>query len=211
MKGYKYALHINVLTDDGGFVSPVLVVLDIPDDALKSTPKMRYNDFLSANGLEYADYYRYVNTDRLSLLTKYISLVEKMDYYASFYNSRQIELISSKQNLADIDNFVHSSKCRCSEAKVVDIIGMFDGVHYNNAISDFKHDFEYVVGSTVKPDEWDHDWLKICGRGIHFFKHPILALLYKLPADFKAAKNFMGRLDDDFKNTYMTEELNKLE
>ena len=53
MKGYKYAISEH---------TPVLVVLDIPDEAMKSTPTLRYSDFLTANKDEYMDYYRYAAT-----------------------------------------------------------------------------------------------------------------------------------------------------
>ena len=182
---------------------------------MKSTPEIRYSDYLtyltSDKGKQRA-YYRYASTDMGSLLKKYTTLIERLNEYRSVYiRSRRrdygrLEYFSTEENLADIDDFVHTSKCRCSEAKVVDIIGMFDGKHYDNAVSTYDYGFIYELNATVKPDDWERDLYKICGSGIHYFEYPILALLYRLRTH---DLDFMKQLDDDFKNTYLTEELNK--
>lgn len=206
MKGYKYAISEH---------TPVLVILDIPDEALKSTPTLRYSVYLTAIRNEYVDYYRYASTDLVRLWTKYTTLAETFINLRSIFSDlgrrRNLVYNSAKQNLEDIHGFVHVTKCRCSEAKVVDIIGMFDGKHYDNAISTFDHGFVYELNSTVKPDDWGSDIRRICGPGIHYFEYPILVLLYRLQSDLDFALDFMEQLNDDFKNTYLTEELNKVE
>ena len=223
MKGYKYAWHLdsynfNDIDGPDFFIRrPVLVVLDIPDNALRATPKMRYSDLsngcISVN--EFENYYRYATTDPLSLFTKFTMLAEKFNYFVSFYNSldcnEEIGRNSARQNLADIHEFIHASKCRCSEAKVVDIMGTVDGQHYYNAISDFDNNFIYIVGSTVKPHLWNPDPLDICGGGIHYFEYPIFAILYNFDRNLRDVSNNVKKLNDDFKNAYLTEELNKLE
>lgn len=228
MKGYKYALHVDMVYDDDmgaykfvGESTPVLVVLDIPDEALKSTPTLRYSDYLNSIKNEYVAYYRYANTDLVSLLAKFTTLVEEFNLkrmfvvfktiYGQLGHHKKTEYISVKQNLEDIDNFVHVTKCRCSEAKVIDIIGMLDGKHYSDAISTFNTSFIYKPNATVKPDDWGHDLRRICGHGIHYFEYPILALLYRLQQDREDALDFMEGLNDDFKNAYLTEELNNIE
>lgn len=221
MKGYKYALHVDMVYDDDmgtykfvGESTPVLIVLDIPDETLKSTPEIRYSDFLTPIKSEYADYNRFASTDLVSLLTEFTTVVERFNVLKTLYQQlryrKKPEYFSTKQNLDDIANFVHVTKCRCSEAKVVDIIGMFDGKHYDNAVSTFDTGFIYKPNSTVKPDDWGHDLRRICGHGIHYFESPILALLYRLQQDREDVPNFMKKLNDDFKNTYLTEELNKM-
>lgn len=221
MKGYKYAFNLDLFNDIDGpdFFTrrPVLVVLDIPDYALRTTPKLRYSDLSNAHTplKEFEDYYRYAATDPLSLFAKFTMLAEKFIYFVSFYRSldcdEEIGRNSAKQNLADIHEFIHTSKCRCSEAKVVDIIGLFDGEHYNNAVSDFDNEFIYTVGSTVKPHLWNPDPFDICGGGIHYFEYPIFAILYNLDRNLRDVSNNVKKLNADFKNTYLTEELNKLE
>lgn len=217
MIGYKYAIRIDENGTDiddhyGIFVrtEPVLIVLDIPDDAMTSTPKERYSDFSKADKKEYENYYRYAATDLPTLLSEYMTLLDQV-YYFSFDNPDEIRRLSYSQKREDIDNFVHASKCRCSITKVVDIIGMYSGEHYPSAVSDYDNAFEYIVGSTVIPATWELNIFSICGGGIHYFKYPILAVLYKLPAHSKAARYVMGSLSDDFKNRYMTEKLNKLD
>ncbi len=227
MKGYKYAYHVDFCSVNDIDVPnlftrrPVLVVLDIPDEALRTTPKLRYVDQLhDHNSFHLSDkdaesYYRYAATDPLRLFTRFTMLAEKFNYYVSFYNSldcnEEIGRNSARQNLADMHEFIHASKCRCSEAKVVDVIGLFDGEQYDNAISDFDNDFVYAVGSTVKPHLWNPDPFDICGGGIHYFEYPVFAILYNLDRNLRNVENIVKKLNDDFKNTYLTEELNKLE
>lgn len=223
MKGYKYAYHVDLLNDidvPNLFTRrPVLVVLDIPDEALRTTPKLRYSNSCDIHTpvKDAESYYRYATTDQLSLFTKFTMLVEKFNYFVSFYDHGTLDYVdrigfySTRQTLADIHSFLHTSKCRCSEAKVVDIIGLFDGEHYNNAISDFDNEFVYTIGSTVKPPLWNPAPFDICGGGIHYFEYPIFAILYSLERNPGNISNIVKKLNDDFKNTYLTEELNKLE
>ena len=70
-------------------------------------------------------------------------------------------------------------KCRCSEAKVLEIYN-FDGTvakerkcyaHYDNS-------FIYEVGKTAKVDDFDEDRWNECSRGIHFFMSRQEAMAY---------------------------------
>ena len=62
-------------------------------------------------------------------------------------------------------------KCRCSEAKVLDIQNL-DGTSADNvtvAYSTHDSNFAYRVGETVWVDNFDEDRKNECAPGIHFF------------------------------------------
>ena len=61
-------------------------------------------------------------------------------------------------------------KCRCSEAKVLDIQNL-DG---ESIVTEYNHDnyghiTRYAVGEMVYPDSFDENRWKECSHGIHFF------------------------------------------
>ena len=62
-------------------------------------------------------------------------------------------------------------KCRCSEAKVLDIQNL-DGTSADDvtvAYSTYDNNFAYRVGETVCVDNFDEDRKNECAPGIHFF------------------------------------------
>ena len=62
-------------------------------------------------------------------------------------------------------------KCRCNEAKVLDIQN-FDGTSADDVIeaySQYDENFVYRVGETVRVDDFDEDRRNECTHGIHFF------------------------------------------
>ena len=62
-------------------------------------------------------------------------------------------------------------KCRCNEAKVLDIQNL-DGTSADDvteAYSQHDADFAYRVGETVRVDNFDEDRRNECAPGIHFF------------------------------------------
>ena len=62
-------------------------------------------------------------------------------------------------------------KCRCSEAKVLDIQNL-DGTSVDDvtvAYSMHDSNFAYRVGETVRVDDFDEDRRNECAPGIHFF------------------------------------------
>lgn len=63
-----------------------------------------------------------------------------------------------------------SRKCRCSEAKVLEIQNI-DGSIYEAGVvsSNYRKDFEYKVGEIVRVENFDEDRWKECTFGIHFF------------------------------------------
>ena len=62
-------------------------------------------------------------------------------------------------------------KCRCNEAKVLDIQNL-DGTSADDtteAYSQYDANFAYRVGETVRVDNFDEDRRNECAPGIHFF------------------------------------------
>ena len=62
-------------------------------------------------------------------------------------------------------------KCRCNEAKVLDIQNL-DGTSADDVTEAYsKHDanFAYRIGETVRVDNFDEDRRNECAPGIHFF------------------------------------------
>ena len=72
-----------------------------------------------------------------------------------------------------------SLKCRCSEAKVLDIQNI-DGssAGIKTVSSDRYKDFKYTIGETVKVDDFDEDRWNECSTGIHFFISREAAIQY---------------------------------
>lgn len=62
-----------------------------------------------------------------------------------------------------------TNKCRCSKAKVLDIISLKTNRHLKTAISSRDTNFVYKVGEMVEVDDFDEDRFNECSRGIHFF------------------------------------------
>ena len=61
-------------------------------------------------------------------------------------------------------------KCRCSKAKVLDIVTMGENpVHVDSAFSHWDMTFRYLVGETVEPNSFDSNRWKECAPGIHFY------------------------------------------
>lgn len=56
-----------------------------------------------------------------------------------------------------------SRKCRCSEAKVLEVIGEEEGISKKDA------SFVYRVGETLTIADFDEDRWNECSTGIHFF------------------------------------------
>ena len=63
-----------------------------------------------------------------------------------------------------------SRKCRCSEAKVLEIYNLDGAVaEERKCYSHYDNSFIYEVGKTVKVDDFDEDRWSECSQGIHFF------------------------------------------
>lgn len=64
-----------------------------------------------------------------------------------------------------------TNKCRCSKAKVLEIVDIHEDPAPINAryYSFYDESFEYKVGEWVYPDEYDGIVYNECSHGIHFF------------------------------------------
>lgn len=73
-----------------------------------------------------------------------------------------------------------SLKCRCSEAKVLEIQNL-DGSDskLKSVPSDRDSSFIYTIGEIVKVDDFDENRWNECSTGIHFFISREAAVLYK--------------------------------
>ena len=60
-------------------------------------------------------------------------------------------------------------KCRCSEAKVLEIASLDGTKQYEEAYSVYDKSFVYRVGETVEVEDFDEDRWNECSTGIHFF------------------------------------------
>lgn len=112
----------------------------------------------------------------------------------------------------NIFSFVHVSKCRCDKAKVIDIVGIFNGMHYEHAVSLFAPDFMYRLYGRVSCEDFaTYRHMTVCAPGVHFFEYPVLAILYML---HEMAELILpvcgGKIDARVAERYLTEELNTL-
>lgn len=62
-----------------------------------------------------------------------------------------------------------TSKCRASEARVLEMIIIETGEMIETAYSYYQPDFEYTTDEYVYPDGYDEDRWHECSNGIHFF------------------------------------------
>lgn len=220
MKGYKIAFHdehrqgtdvLNGLHYEYTVTRiPVLIVLDIPDDAIRSTPENRYT---VENMTKMRDKWR---TNPHKMMPPYAdTALRDCAAYVTYKDEDPLTIYNEwfREYCPGFTEFVHASKCRCSKAKVVDIVGVFNGMHYTRATSTFDSDFRYTRQGTVCcPDFGDYSLMAVCAPGIHYFEYPAFAILYLLlleGGDFANAAR-TGKIDSRLYETYLTEELNTL-
>lgn len=208
MVGYKIAY---VTDGDGDFEvkHPALVILDIPDNAAKITPEDRYVNceippniyfgFLNWNlqyhaynwDLQYHAYIKYRRNSDKALFEEYLEKLRKVKFVWAkhkvnpYYYENPIHKSYCKTVEDDfliVVRFIHASKCRASQAKVIDIIGLMDNEHHTHAKSMFDEDFVYTVGGEVFPSSYmfNSNEFDICGDGIHYFESATLAVLFAI-------------------------------
>lgn len=224
MKGYKIAFHGERINSKDAFTGlhyeatimkiPVLVELDIPDNAETSTPENRYTEknmnelfrpFLNLCfecrmrepmspwqrvALEnFAAYLTYKDEDPLTIYNKFLN-----NYYPG------------------LSEYIHSVKCRCDKAMVVDIVGIFNGMHYRYARSLYAPDFTYELYGTVRCDNFDTcEHIAVCASGIHYFEYPVFAMSYMLEEMDELIDVVRdGKINAKVAEKYLTEELNTL-
>ena len=219
MKGYKIAFYEEYIQGTDVLKGlhygttltrvPVLVVLDIPDDAKTSTPENRYTE---ENMCEILDRWRSAS---LSLMPPYINAALKdCDAYCAHKDEKPLAIYNEFVNAysGELAKFVHASKCRCNKARVIDIVGIFNGTHYTRAVSMFDADFRYEVGKTVSCEDFNtYSRMAVCAPGIHYFEYPVFAILYMLEQEegfVDAVRE--GEIDDRVTKEYLTEGLNAL-
>ena len=71
-----------------------------------------------------------------------------------------------------------TDKCRCSKAKVLDIVNISTDEHIKSITNKTYRYTEYIVGEIVKPDFFDENRWEECSHGIHFFVDKESALEY---------------------------------
>lgn len=72
-------------------------------------------------------------------------------------------------------------KCRCSKAKVLEIINLMTGEHKNYIVNYNRPDkLVYKVGEMVYPDSFDDNRWNECSHGIHFFINKQEAIDYEI-------------------------------
>jgi hypothetical protein len=215
MVGYKIAFHEERLISEDVFTGlhyestilkiPVLVVLDIPDGAKTSTPENRYTE-------ENMNKIRYVRNMYL-LETSETSALIACNTYLAYKDKDPITIYNEflKNYDARVFEYVHSVKCRCNIAKVVDIVGIFNGMHYRRARSLYDPDFIYELYGTVQCDDFTrYNHMAVCAAGIHYFEYPVFAMLYMLVEMKELLATVRGGDIDASVAEYLTEELNTL-
>lgn len=188
---------------------PVLIVLDIPDHAKTSTPENRYTEENIDNMRD-----KWSQLGNHKIMPPYAeSALRDSAAYFKYKDEDPLTIYNAWFNeyCPGFTEYVHSVKCRCSEAKVIDIVGIFNGMHYAYATSSFASDFMYRLHETVYcPDFNTYSPMAVCAPGIHYFEYPAFAMLYLLEGgDFTVAAR-EGKIDSRLYTTYLTEELNTL-
>ena len=70
-------------------------------------------------------------------------------------------------------------KCRCNEARVLDIEDIKTGLKVQAVNSSYDYQFIYKVGEIVTVENFDDDRWRECAPGIHFFMNKENALNYQ--------------------------------
>lgn len=215
MVGYKIAFHEEHITSQDVFKGlhyetttvkiPVLVVLDIPDDAKTSTPENRYTE-KNMNVIR--------DEENMYLPLPYeIDALRDCEAYLAYKDEDPSTIYNEFLNNYDarVFEYVHSVKCRCNIAKVVDIVGIFNGMHYIHARSIYTPDFIYELYEWAQCDDFNtSNHMAICAAGIHYFEYPVFAMLYMLEEMDELIYAVRDGKIHPSVSEYLTEELNTL-
>ena len=217
MVGYKIAFHEEHINSKDVFTGfryettiaeiPVLVVLDIPDDAKTSTPENRYTEENMERIRE--------GLRTLLLMTPFeLAALRDCEAYLTYKNEDPLTIYNKFINeySAGLYEYVHSVKCRCDRAKVVDIVGIFNGMRYWYARSLYTPDFIYELYGAVRCNDFNtYNHMAVCAPGIHYFEYPALALTYMMEEMDELIEVVRdGKIDARVTERYLTEELNTL-
>lgn len=100
---------------------------------------------------------------------EFIGYKKLIDFYYNKYLCKLLIPEDAKRSSAT------TKKCRCSKAKVLEIVNIKTGENVNSVthmiLTNSAKDtcFNYKVNEFVYPDEWDEDRFNECSHGIHFF------------------------------------------
>lgn len=216
MKGYKIAFHEERINSKDVFTGlhyeatimkiPVLVELDIPDNADTSTPENRYTEKNMSKIQAYKKTNALLPFEFAALRDFAAYLIYKDDPLTIYYK------FINEYNIGGLSAYIHSVKCRCDRAMVVDIVGIFNGMRYRYARSLYAPDFTYELYGTVRCDSFDTcDHMAVCASGIHYFEYPVFAMAYMLEEmDELIDAVCDGKINAKVAEKYLTEELNTL-
>lgn len=158
---------------------PALITLEIPDDAVVSTPEVRYNIYKHFN-------ITYVPIEQLSDDVLKEAFVKRCAYWPYDTYECMIHKKMRKEYtfLRDVMYNVEAHKCRCNKAKVINVELLQEDGYITSAFTNYDkrldHDkyFYYARGKMVYPNKFYPDLTKVCSHGIHYFEDPRLAILY---------------------------------
>ena len=145
-----------------------------------SSADLRYAD-LSYADLSYADL-SYANLSGVKANESTCMFFPQCPAEGSFIGWKKANGIIVKLRITESAkrSSATSLKCRCSEAKVLDIQNI-DGssADIKTVSSDRYKDFKYTIGETVKVDDFDENRWNECSTGIHFFISREAAVQYR--------------------------------
>lgn len=156
---------------------PALITLEIPDDAVVSTPEVRSNIFKHAN-IAY-DPIEPLNNDILKDAFVKRCVYWPYDTYEGMHKKEKEYTF-----LRNVMSRVEVYKCRCSKAEVINAELLEEDGYITSAFTNYhkrlNHDeyFYYKRGEMVYPNKFDPNLTKVCSHGIHYFEDPRLAILY---------------------------------
>ena len=157
---------------------PALITLEIPDDAVASTPEVRSNIYKHFN-ITY-DPIEQLSDDVLKEAFVKRCAYLPYDTYEAMHKKKEREY----EFLRDVMYSVEEYKCRCNKAKVINVELLEEDGYITSAFTNYDkhidHDkyFYYTRGKMVYPNKFYHDLTKVCSHGIHYLEDPRLAILY---------------------------------
>jgi uncharacterized protein YjbI with pentapeptide repeats len=120
---------------------------------------LRYADLIYAN-LRYADL-REVKNAALTLAR--VQFIPTEGAFIGWKKCRNGVIVKLGISASAKRSHGAERKCRCSKAKVLEVIGADKGISMHDGKT------EYVKGKVVLPDGFDEDRWNVCGQGIHFY------------------------------------------
>lgn len=159
-----------------------LIILEIPDNAARSTPDIRNNILKHAN-LSIPERETFSQLKMRAAFAGAINAQLERVYMPNIFNGLPFKPMTFSKFNIEISN----NKCRCSMAKVVKVELLEPDGYITDAYTLFNNSHlgrpnvcHYKLGEMVYPDKWDPDLMEQCSNGIHYFEDPRYALAYGL-------------------------------